>query len=1355
MKKSKFLRKRLLSTPSGITLTTLAVTIIVMLILAGVTIKVAVGDTGLINSATNARAESRKAEELDIIKSAYASLLLKDAMSDKGVTEDNLKAEINNKGLNCIDVKKIDNNQDEKNGWWEVYINSEDCINIYYINPEDGKVTFGDREDKSDFIKKNIKIVIELSTTEFTKENVTAKISLEGLDTDKYTMYYRKGNDTETKYTGEITIDANTTLYAYANHNTYSNVKVTASSTIKNIDKLPPSSVSFTETHTTNSIKVTANAEDAPETDTYARSGIKAYRFKEGENNWTDWKESNEYEFTGLRQATNYNIKVEAMDNAGNTKDVTSAVTTNSIKGTIIVGTPTWNGTTATVTFSTLSGFYIQTKVGNGNWSANPESIGSATASATTGTTIYARLTDKLGQTTAESAYVSITPILTYTVAYDGNGATGGSTVSSAHNYGTAKTLTKNGFTKTGYKFTGWNTKADGTGTAYTDSQSVTNLSSVNGSTVTLYAQWKIDDKTPPTVILKSTATDGFTIGFSDSSGVSYVGITTSNSVPTAYNGNIDNGPLTGDFGKIIGVWYVYYDDNDTAFELSASGLNSNTTYYVWGMDCYGNVSSGLKVTTAKMGTVTISAPYYDGTNSVVDITKTGNGDLYYTTGTSSTISSWTKASGTTAKPTVKPGTTVRAVLYDGTNAGTASSKSVSAVVGYWSMFNGPEVDSPDDYATFGEAVEKGVQSSLPYTQYLVVYEDIYETSFGKQLDDVRDLEIYADSNGLQLNIDYLDLGKNTYLYFGNYDTSYRLDLYFSSCISMYDNSYLNINYATLYCQDGIYGNQNSGGSMPRIYIDEPGEIYASCIVDIEKNCQYQWKEEGDTIYGYHYYTQKTTYTITYNANGGTGAPSSQTKTYGTNLTLSSTKPTRTGYTFLGWSTSSTATAATYSAGGTYSTEASVTLYAVWSKNLSTVIVNSNGGTAKVSIKGESSAIITTTGTWKRAYGAELYLEVPTRAGYIFTGWKKSSSFNGTLSSSTTSISTYIWGPASDTTDTITATWANTVTLSATNCTIKNSSGTTVSSVSVPTGSTYSASGNVLTLNGTKYTATANSEVGYSFSTPTWSSSSGTITSAITLTASSTKTANTYKLTLNNQGATTAGTTEVYDLYMNAYFLDANHNSMMGTSMNPITPPTKTGCTFGGYYTGTNGTGSQCIQSTGKLNGSAPHFAQNTTLYAYWTLNSTAMIWPYESVSEYAGSMLDDDEYVYGTYKVNGTDYKFSEPHTYNDATVLDANKKYLFKINNGSSAERSLSSGTYKIIWEDAYGYYSASNGELEFTVLNSNWENGNLTYFSNRTSSSSLSSSEITATGSFKYLMVENTSTQSRGFRSLTLSK
>lgn len=125
----------------------------------------------------------------------------------------------------------------------------------------------------------------------------------------------------------------------------------------------------------------------------------------------------------------------------------------------------------------------------------------------------------------------------------------------------------------------------------------------------------------------------------------------------------------------------------------------------------------------------------------------------------------------------------------------------------------------------------------------------------------------------------------------------------------------------------------------------------------------------------------KPSYTISYNANGGSGAPSSQTKWYGTNLTLSSSKPTRTGYSFLGWSTSSSATSATYAPGGTYSANASATLYAVWKANTYTVKYNANGGTGAPANQ-------------TKTYGKALTLSStkPTRTNYNFKGWGTSAS---------------------------------------------------------------------------------------------------------------------------------------------------------------------------------------------------------------------------------------------------------------------------------------------------------------------------------------------------------------------------
>lgn len=126
-----------------------------------------------------------------------------------------------------------------------------------------------------------------------------------------------------------------------------------------------------------------------------------------------------------------------------------------------------------------------------------------------------------------------------------------------------------------------------------------------------------------------------------------------------------------------------------------------------------------------------------------------------------------------------------------------------------------------------------------------------------------------------------------------------------------------------------------------------------------------------------------TSYTIKYNANGGSGTPSSQTKWYGKALTLSSTKPTRTGYTFQGWATSASGSVA-YAAGASYTANASVTLYAVWKAVTYTVKYNANGGTGAPANQ-------------TKTYGVALKLSStkPTRTNYIFKGW-------GTSSSSTT-----------------------------------------------------------------------------------------------------------------------------------------------------------------------------------------------------------------------------------------------------------------------------------------------------------------------------------------------------------------
>ena len=121
------------------------------------------------------------------------------------------------------------------------------------------------------------------------------------------------------------------------------------------------------------------------------------------------------------------------------------------------------------------------------------------------------------------------------------------------------------------------------------------------------------------------------------------------------------------------------------------------------------------------------------------------------------------------------------------------------------------------------------------------------------------------------------------------------------------------------------------------------------------------------------------TWTVSYNANGGSGAPASQTKTYGQALPLSSAKPTRTGYTFDSWNTAADGSGTKYAAGATYTANAAAILYAQWTLNTYAVTYDANGGTAAPAAQ-------------TKVYGTNLKLSStkPARSGYAFLGWATS-----------------------------------------------------------------------------------------------------------------------------------------------------------------------------------------------------------------------------------------------------------------------------------------------------------------------------------------------------------------------------
>lgn len=193
---------------------------------------------------------------------------------------------------------------------------------------------------------------------------------------------------------------------------------------ITNIDKLAPNTFTPTATSTTKSITVTASTTDAAAANGSGSSGIAGYRFsKDNGSTWTEYQTSGTYTWNNLPQTTNYTIKVEAKDNAGNVRqgsvskgtgtvtDLTKANTTFKVEPL----EAKWTNKDVTVTVSTTvdvegTGFVLQTSTDGENWyTTNKKPANTAEKVFTKNGTIYARLYD--GRNVGEYSSEAITKI--------------------------------------------------------------------------------------------------------------------------------------------------------------------------------------------------------------------------------------------------------------------------------------------------------------------------------------------------------------------------------------------------------------------------------------------------------------------------------------------------------------------------------------------------------------------------------------------------------------------------------------------------------------------------------------------------------------------------------------------------------------------------------------------------------------------------------------------------------------------------------------------------------------------------------------------------------------------------------
>ena len=459
-------------------------------------------------------------------------------------------------------------------------------------------------------------------------------------------------------------------------------------------------------------------------------------------------------------------------------------------------------------------------------------------------------------------------------------------------------------------------------------------------------------------------------------------------------------------------------------------------------------------------------------------------------------------------------------------------------------------------------------------------------------------------------------------------------------------------------------------------------------------------------------YDFREVYTIEYDANGGTNAPKEQIKYQKEDIALRKEIPTRETYKFIGWSETQGSETAEYKAGGAYTLDKDVILYAVWQKNAAKLDLNYNvDGTwyysgynnriqTGIKVNGEDKGYLNDFGeTYDYGTSYEIY-------GFEIDGEKIPYSKKYTVDG-TNHLGIYF----------------NTM-----NFTVNDESLGSISheQLIVIPGTTYTVTDSTITMSdGRIVTSSPKTVTGYTtkFTGYTITPNSTTINAKTTVQANFAKEANTYKVTLDNQSATTAGTTSIYEKYNTGIYLDSELKTAMTTSENPITKPTRsytvsfnannTGITmpsaitksysYSGHYTdATNGT--QMINENGYITSSFTNttYTANGTLYAHWGTKPSVTI-PAISKTGYTCSWNTSADGTGTTYNGGDVTDKLNTQTLYAVCTANTYTIKYDANGGEGAPADQKFvfNSGAKISTTTPTRTGYTFANWKMGNTIL------------------------------------------------------
>ena len=505
---------------------------------------------------------------------------------------------------------------------------------------------------------------------------------------------------------------------------------------------------------------------------------------------------------------------------------------------------------------------------------------------------------DKTSATTLYANWQGIT----YQVKFDKNGGTSGSMSNETFTYDASKALTTNAFSKTGYYFAGWTTNADGTGTSYTNGQSVSNLSSINNAVVILYAKWIANTYTVTLCDTETLVDPVYTVSFNlngASGNIPSQTITTSNGLtyPT----------IPTRSGYVFGGWYTT-SSCSTLFDFSATVTKDTTVYAKW------LSYSGTGILSLNGSISNISAPSKSSTSSYkyyafvplvsgsITLYSTGSSDSYgYLYNSSKSQLTYNDDGGSNNNFSITYSVTAGTLYYVAPCAYGSSSITLTLCMSGASM---PVAGGKAK----GETTAQNVTYDSAFTLSTDCAKDGY--TFAGWYDDVGGTGTqYTDKNGNSVKV--WDKAVNTTLYakWIAYTLTTEKNIANAGTVSAYENT--NVTAGT---SKTITATTNIGYTWIGWYNGDE-------LLTNDVSYTFTMPEQS-IVYTAKWSVNK--YTITFVSNGGSSVELI-TQDYNTAVTAPN-KPTWAGKSFVGWFDKTLTTEYTF----TTMPAESITLYAKW-----------------------------------------------------------------------------------------------------------------------------------------------------------------------------------------------------------------------------------------------------------------------------------------------------------------------------------------------------------------------------------------------------------------------------------------